>query len=466
MCCFATPLTKGGRGDLLGWTLFYSPAAPAQAFFCFSIKNRLKSINMEKFKTSLHEDTRSMQFSLDREDNREYSLKRKCGVLTRSFQGSWTSRAVETSSREEAAKLMSWKTAGRSRPAPFPQADAAGKILADHGFLTDYLCRMGLQDWKLLFRVRHCRRFIQNTRHQELQTNFSHYSITVRLKIKNYPLEMEISEGSSEALKFNLNGLTQRIVETVENCKNSRRIVFNGQVPVVLQAGDGAILFHEILGHSLEADYVYQGFSPFALGDLDQTIIPAGLTILCQDSRDPFFRDSPVDDEGETCPSPLLVEKGVLRRFIADYCYQKLLRLPERGHARLEDFSHIPLPRMFAIYVQPGAYAADEIIASTPYGIYAREFGDGGLDFGAGRFFFNIRQSYLIEKGRLTAPIGPLTVSGHIREILNDIGMVGNDFKYDRGVSYCQKNGQILPVRVGQPTIKINKLFVNGGQSA
>jgi TldD protein len=121
---------------------------------------------------------------------------------------------------------------------------------------------------------------------------------------------------------------------------------------------------------------------------------------------------------------------------------------------------------MFAIYVQPGSYPAEEIIASTPYGIYAREFGDGGLDFGAGRFFFNIRQSYLIEKGRLTAPIGSLTVSGQIREILNDIGMVGNDFKYDRGVSYCQKNGQILPVRVGQPTIKINKLFVNGGRGA
>ena len=421
---------------------------------------------MEKFKTNLHEDTRSMQFSLDNKDNREYSLKRKGGVLTRSFDGSWKSQAFETIAKEEVAKHMSWKSADRSRPAPFPPADAAGKIMVDHGFLIDFLNRLGLQEWKLLFRARHCHRTIQNTHRQELLTNFNHYSITARLKIKNYPLELEISEGSSEALKFNLDGLTQRISETVENCKNCRKIVFNDQVPVVLQAGEGAILFHEILGHSLEADYVYHGFSPFSLRDLDKTIIPAALTILCQDKRDPFFKGSLVDDEGEACPSPLLVENGVLRRFIADYCYQKLLRLRERGHARLEDFSHIPLPRMFAIYVQPGSYPAEEIIASTPYGIYAREFGDGGLDFGAGRFFFNIRQSYLIEKGRLTAPIGNLTVSGKIREILNDIGMVGNDFKYDRGVSYCQKNGQILPVRVGQPTIKINKLFVNGGRGA
>jgi len=426
----------------------------------------VKIKKMEKFKTNLHEDTRSMQFSLDSKDNREYSLKRKGGVLIRSFDGSWKSQAFETIAKEEVAKHMAWKSADRSRSNPFPPADAAGKIMVDHGFLINFLCRLGLQEWKLLFRARHCLRTIQNTHRQELLTNFNHYSITARLKIKNYPLELEISEGSSEALKFNLDGLTRRISETVENSKNCRKIVFNDQVPVVLQSGEGAILFHEILGHSLEADYVYHGFSPFSLRDLDKTIIPAALTILCQDSRDPFFKDSPVDDEGETCPSPVLVENGVLRRFIADYYYQKLLRLPERGHARLEDFSHIPLPRMFAIYVQPGSYPAEEIIASTPYGIYAREFGDGGLDFGAGRFFFNIRQSYLIEKGRLTAPIGSLTVSGQIREILNDIGMVGNDFKYDRGVSYCQKNGQILPVRVGQPTIKINKLFVNGGQGA
>ncbi|HSQ35273.1 MAG TPA: TldD/PmbA family protein, partial [Candidatus Binatia bacterium] len=336
----------------------------------------------------------------------------------------------------------------------------------EHAFLIDFLNRLGLQEWKLHFRARHCRRTVQNTRRQERQTAFNHFSITARLKIKNHPLELEISEGSSDALKFNLNGLSERISEAVTNGRNCRKVVFQDPVPVVLQAGEGAILFHEILGHSLEADYVYHGYSPFSPRDLGKAIIPAALTVHCQDDRDPFFRDSPVDDEGEACPSPLLVEAGVLRRFIADYHYQKLLRLPERGHARLEDFSHIPLPRMFAIYVQPGPYPVDEILASTAYGVYAREFGDGGLDFGAGRFYFNIRQSYLIEKGRLTAPLGSLTVSGHIREILNDIGMVGNDFKYDRGVSYCQKNGQTLHVRVGQPTIKINRLVVNGGPHA
>jgi predicted Zn-dependent protease len=421
---------------------------------------------MEKFRTQLYEESQTMQFALDSRGGREFSLKKRSGVLSRTFDGNWKSRAVETSSLEDAARALSWKNSGRLQLAsPGLPADA-GEILGANGYLTDCLQRLDLQEWRLLFRARHCRRLIRNTRRQEVRNGFSRFSLTVKLKVRGEPEELEVSEGSSEGMKFNLNGLARRIGEALENQKNRRRVVMDLQVPVLLQSGEGAILFHEILGHSLEADYVYQGISPFTTADLGRLIVPESITILCRDPRDPFFKDAGCDDEGETCPSPLLVENGVLRRFISDYAYQKLLRLKDRGHARLEDFSHIPQPRMFATYVQPGSVPAAEIVASTPYGIYAREFGDGGLDFRSGRFYFRIRQSYLIEKGRLTAPVGSLTVSGRIREILQDIIMVGDDFKYDRGVSYCQKNGQILPVRVGQPTIKIDKLRVYGGRGA
>jgi len=421
---------------------------------------------MEKFRTQLYEESQAMQFALDSRGGREFSLKKKSGVLLRSFDGSWKSRALETSSREEAAKALSWKNSGRLQLDPLRLPVDAGEILDANGFLTEYLQRLDLQEWRLLFRARHCRRLIRNTQRQDVQNGFSRFSVTIKLKLRGEPEELEVGEGSSDELKFNLSGLARRVGEAVEDQKNRRRVALDRQVPVVLQAGEGAILFHEILGHSLEADYVHQGISPFSPADLGRLIVPETITILCRDARDPFFRDAGHDDEGETCPSPLLVENGVLRRFISDYAYQKLLRLKDRGHARLEDFSHIPQPRMFATYVQPGSVPAAEIVASTAYGIFAREFGDGGLDFRSGRFYFHIRQSYLIEKGHVTAPVGSLTVSGRIREILQDIGMVGDDFKYDRGVSYCQKNGQVLPVRVGQPTIKIDKLWVNGGRGA
>ena len=421
---------------------------------------------MEKFRTQLVEDTQSMQFSLDSKGDREFALKKKSGVLERSFNGSWKSRSEETLARADAAKALAGKSAGSRQPEYPPLPMDTGAILADSRFLTGFLDRLNLLEWKVLFRARRCLRAIQNTHRQNLKTVYRHFSISVICKARNQPEELEVSEGSCEALKFNLNGLTRRISETLENQKNRGNTVLNCELPVVLQAGEGAILFHEILGHSLEADYISQGVSPFSLADLDQAIVPPQVTIHCRDERDPFFKDVVADDEGEIFSSPLLVENGVLRRFISDYAYQRILSLKDRGHARLEDFSHFPQPRMFATYVQPGRFPAAEIIASTPYGIYAREFGDGGLDFQSGRFYFHIRQAYLIEKGCLTAPLGNLTVSGGIREIFNEIGMIGDDFKYDRGVSYCQKNGQVLPVRVGQPTIKINKLHVSGGRGA
>ncbi len=421
---------------------------------------------MEKFRTQLYEESQAMQFAMDSRGGREFSLKKRAGTLTRSFDGSWKSRALETGSREEAARSLSWKSGGRFRQDMPCLPAAPGEILDASGFLAGFLQHLDLQEWQVLFHARCCRRLIRNTRRQDVQNGSNHFMVTARFKARNQDGGLEVGEGSSEGLKFNLDGLARRITEALESQKHRRRVVFNRQVPVVLQAGEGAILFHETLGHALEADYVHQGLSPFTKADLGRAIVPEAITILCRDERDPFLRDAVVDDEGESCAHPLLVEQGVLRRFISDYACQKLLRLPDRGHARLEDFSRIPQPRMFATYVQPGGVPAAEIIASTPYGVYAREFGDGGLDFRSGRFFFRIRQAYVIEKGRLGAPVGALTVSGEIREILRDIAMVGDDFKYDRGTSYCQKNGQVLPVRVGQPTVKIEKLWVSGGQGA
>lgn len=420
---------------------------------------------MDKFKVQLYEENQRMQFALDSRGRREFSIKKRSGVLTRSFDGRWRSQAAETGFREEAARALSWKSGGRLAAEPLGLPVDAGEILDANGFLTKFLQRLDPQEWQLLFRAGCTRRWIRNTRRQDVQNFFRHFSVTAKLKIRGQT-EMQIGEGSAEELKFNLDGLAQRITRAVDDQKHRRRVLFQGPVPVVLQAGEGAILFHEILGHALEADYVYQGVSPFTRADLGRTIVPETITILCRDERDPFFRDVTVDDEGEPRAGPLLVEQGVLRCFISDVAHQKLLRIHNRGHARLEDFGRIPQPRMFATYVQPGGVPQAEIIASTPFGIYAREFGDGGIDLASGRFYFRIRQPYLIEKGRLAAPIAALTVSGGIREILNDIAMVGDDFKYDRGTSYCQKNGQVLPVRVGQPTIKITKLWVRGGQDA
>ncbi|MBN2346661.1 MAG: TldD/PmbA family protein [Candidatus Aminicenantes bacterium] len=414
---------------------------------------------MDKFKVQLYEESQDMQLAMDSRGGREFSLHKRSGIQWRSFAGGWKSRSLETGYGEEAAAALSLKSRGLPDPLPLP-ADA-GEILAAGAFLARCLQRHDLQEWKLQFRAHCCRRLIRNTHRQLVRNVFRHFSVSAAFKARGQAEELRVGEGNGEGTKFNLDGLGRRIAEALEEQKNRGRVALDCQVPVVLQAGEGAILFHEVLGHALEADYVCRGSSPFTPADLGRAIVPESITILGRDPRDPFFREAAVDDEGETCPSPVLVERGVLRRFISDTACQKILRLKDRGHARLEDFRRIPQPRMFATYVQPGPLPAAEIVASTPRGIFARDFGEGGLDLRSDSFYFRIRRSSLIEKGRLTAPLGPLVVRGRLRDILHDIVMVGDDFRYDRGLSYCQKNGQVLPVRVGQPTVKIGKLWVS-----
>ncbi len=421
---------------------------------------------MEKFKVQLHEESQSLRFGLDSRGRREFSLSRRSGVLERAFDGSWKSRALETGSREEAERVLDWKPGPRTAGEPAGPAADAGEFLEAGAALSRRLQGLDLQEWSLLLRGAWTRRRIRNARCQDVGTSFRHCAVTVRCRARSQAQELEVGEGSAEGLKFNLDGLAGRVAEAVQAQRQRRRVAFDEPVPVVLQAGEGAILFHEILGHALEADYVHQGVSPFTPADIGRLIVSEAITITCRDERDPFFRGIAVDDEGEPPPGKVLVESGVLRRFISDAAYQMRLRLPDRGHARLQDFSRVPQPRMFATYVQPGGTPQGEIIASTARGVFAREFGDGGVDLRSGRFFFRIRQPWLIEKGRLAAPLAPLTVSGAIADILGDIALVGDDFRYDRGTSYCRKNGQVLPVRVGQPTVKIGRLWVRGDEDA
>ncbi len=130
------------------------------------------------------------------------------------------------------------------------------------------------------------------------------------------------------------------------------------------------------------------------------------------------------------------------------------------GHSRVEDFTYLPMPRMYALYLKPGNYDPEELVTSTSSGVYAREFGEGKIYFDKNVFYFNIHDARLIEKGKRTIPLGSIMVKGDISEVLESVEMVANDFRFDKGISYCFKNGQTLNVRVGQPTVKINNLWV------
>lgn len=418
---------------------------------------------MNKFSqhVDLIEDSFRRCLSIDHKNRREYFFKNNKGLLSRKYNDMWENSSIELSSPAEAGKYISSKRKlkldlEQETEKPF----MPGKVTRDNEYIFNTLQNLNLPGWEVVFRANRTRRIILKKEHKKRESDFIYYSILIKLRLKGRRNLIEIGEGSVREAKFNLSGLSARINEIVENHRNSKNIEFHDRVPVVLSPGDGGILLHEILGHSLEADYLHRKISPISLADMGKTIISENVTLSTGDAHDDFFKQITCDDEGEDTKPLLLVKNGALKNVLADSFYKELLNLKHCGHARAADFTGAPMPRMYALYLKPGDYHPQELIASTKYGVYAREFGEGRVYFDKNLFYFNIKDAVLIENGRLSFPLGEVVVRGNIIEALNSIAMVADDFRYDKGISYCFKNGQTINVRVGQPTIKILNLFV------
>lgn len=418
---------------------------------------------MKKFSVDLIEDNFFYNFTYDSYDRKEYIFRKKTGILKREYNGSWISSSFELNSTNDAKAYVSkdFKSSNLDKFETNSLEFSPGKLLRDNEFILNFLRSLDLKEWKIVFRVKSLNRLMINNKNKELRNIFVHYSMIIKLKLNNCRNYIEIGEGSTGSFKFNQTGLSLRIKDVINNHKNQKKHDFKGKIPVVLNSGDGGIIFHEILGHSLEADYIYQKLSPISIHDVGHQIISKNVNLATEYEGDMFFAKIICDDEGVLPKSSVLVENGILRNLISDIYYKGLLNIKNSGYSRVEDFAKVPMPRMFAIYLKPGPYNAQELIESTKHGIYAKEFGEGKTYFNKNSFFFNINEAYLIENGKLTSPLGSIIVKGNIMEALNSVDMVADDFRYDKGISYCFKNGQTLNVRVGQPTVKINNLFVN-----
>ena len=234
-----------------------------------------------------------------------------------------------------------------------------------------------------------------------------------------------------------------------------------GAMPVVLGCGWPGILLHEAVGHGLEGDFNRKGTSAFS-GKVGQAVASSLCTIV-DDGTMPNRRGSlSIDDEGTPGQYNVLIEKGILRGYMQDKLNARLMGVSPTGNGRRESFAHIPMPRMTNTYMLPGPHDPEEIIASVKKGIYAPNFGGGQVDITSGKFVFSASEAYLIENGKVTTPVKGAMLIGDGPEALSKISMVGNDLKLDRGVGTCGKDGQSVPVGVGQPTLKIDELTVGG----
>jgi len=234
-----------------------------------------------------------------------------------------------------------------------------------------------------------------------------------------------------------------------------------GTLPVVLGAGWPGVLLHEAVGHGLEGDFNRRGTSMFS-GQMGQLVASELCTVVDDGTLSGLRGSIAIDDEGVPGQYNVLIENGVLKGFIQDKLNARLMGLPPTGNGRRESYAHLPMPRMTNTYMLAGKSTPQEIIESVDYGIYAPNFGGGQVDITSGKFVFSTSEAYLIEKGKITSPVKGATLIGSGIEAMQQISMVGNDLALDKGVGVCGKEGQSVPVGVGQPTLKLDRLTVGG----
>jgi len=234
-----------------------------------------------------------------------------------------------------------------------------------------------------------------------------------------------------------------------------------GMLPVVLGPGWPGVLLHEAVGHGLEGDFNRKGTSAFSGRIGEQVASP--LCTVVDDGTLPDRRGSlSIDDEGTQTQNTVLIEKGILKGYMQDKMNARLMGMPETGNGRRESYAHLPMPRMTNTYMLPGEHDPQEIIASVDKGLYAVNFGGGQVDITSGKFVFSANEAYLIENGKIKAPVKGATLIGNGPEAMTRISMVGNDLELDSGVGTCGKEGQSVPVGVGQPTLKIDEMTIGG----
>jgi TldD protein len=237
-----------------------------------------------------------------------------------------------------------------------------------------------------------------------------------------------------------------------------------GNMPVVLGSGWPGILLHEAIGHGLEGDFNRKGTSAFA-GRIGERVASEQCTVVDDGTLVGRRGSLTIDDEGTPTSCNTLIERGVLKGYMFDKMNARLMGVQSTGNGRRESFAHTPMPRMTNTYMLPGQYDPDEIIASVDKGIYAPNFGGGQVDITSGKFVFSASEAYLIENGKATVPVKGAMLIGNGPEVLTRVSMVGNDLKLDAGLGTCGKDGQSVPVGVGQPTIRIDSLTVGGTQA-
>ncbi|MCX7946034.1 MAG: metalloprotease TldD [Hydrogenophilus sp.] len=234
-----------------------------------------------------------------------------------------------------------------------------------------------------------------------------------------------------------------------------------GVMSVVLGPGWPGVLLHEAVGHGLEGDFNRKGVSAYS-GRIGETVAAQGVTVVDDGTLAERRGSLTVDDEGTPTQETVLIENGVLVGYLQDRLNARLMGMRPTGNGRRESYAHLPLPRMTNTFLRSGPYTPEEVLGSLKQGIYAVQFGGGQVDITSGKFVFEMSEAYWVEEGRILYPVKGATLIGDGPEVMRQVTMVANDWALDPGVGTCGKDGQVVPVGVGQPTVRIERITVGG----
>ncbi|HLL12498.1 MAG TPA: metalloprotease TldD [Rubrivivax sp.] len=257
-----------------------------------------------------------------------------------------------------------------------------------------------------------------------------------------------------------IEGYVQQAVEAALTNLESRPVPA-GDMTVVLGPGWPGVLLHEAVGHGLEGDFNRKGSSTFS-GRVGQRVAAKGVTVLDDGTIADRRGSLNVDDEGHATQRNVLIEDGILRGYMQDSLNARLMGVKPTGNGRRESYAHLPMPRMTNTYMLAGTRQPKEIVASIKRGLYAVNFGGGQVDITSGKFVFSASEAFWVENGKIQYPVKGATLVGNGPDAMNRVSMIGNDLQLDTGVGVCGKEGQSVPVGVGQPTLRIDRLTVGG----
>jgi TldD protein len=280
-------------------------------------------------------------------------------------------------------------------------------------------------------------------------------------------LRREMGSGGGGG-RYGLGAFTDAVIEGYVNdavkaalTNLDSRAVPAGEMTVVLGPGWPGVLLHEAVGHGLEGDFNRKGSSVFA-GRIGQRVAAKGVTVLDDGTIADKRGSLNVDDEGHATQRNVLIEDGILRGYMQDSLNARLMGVKATGNGRRESYASLPMPRMTNTYMLAGSKTKEEIIGSLKRGLYATNFGGGQVDITNGKFVFSASEAFWVENGKILYPVKGATIVGSGPEAMNRVSMIGNDLELDTGVGVCGKEGQSVPVGVGQPTLRIEKLTVGG----